>query len=121
MRLLANENIPRRVVAQLRTLGHDVLAAKESMRGDDDRAVLARATAENRLLLTQDKDFGELAFRAGLSAQCGVILFRLAGTPNDDCQRMLDVLDSRADWSGQFAVVTDDRVRVRPLPPAQTS
>lgn len=120
MRLLANENIADRVVKELRERGHDVLAAKESMRGDSDSVVLSRAMSEGRLFITQDKDFGELAFRAGLPAECGVILFRLSGaTPGADYQRMLDVIESRDDWPGHFAVATDDRVR--PLPPRHGS
>ena len=119
MRLLANENIPGSVVLDLRSRGHDVLAVKESMRGQDDTSILARAQAETRLVITQDKDFGELAFRFGLPAQCGVILFRLAGAdPASDNQRMVSVIESRTDWAGQFAVATNDRVRLRALPPS---
>lgn len=118
MRLLVNENISGTVVKALRDRGHDVLAVKQSMRGADDAAILARAQAESRLVLTQDKDFGELAFRVGLPAECAVILFRLQGaTPEEDNQRMLEVVESRSEWAGQFAVATDDRLRMRSLPP----
>jgi predicted nuclease of predicted toxin-antitoxin system len=121
MRLLADENIPGSVVRELRSRGHDVLAVKESMRGQDDSFILARAQADSRLVVTQDKDFGELAFRFGLPAQCGVILFRLAGVdPSADNKRMVSVIESRTDWAGQFAVATSDRVRVRALPPASS-
>jgi predicted nuclease of predicted toxin-antitoxin system len=117
MRILANENIAGTVIRLLRERGHDVLSAKESMRSEPDEAVLARAQAEKRLVITQDKDFGELAFRWGLEADCGVILFRLAGaTPEQDNQRVVEAIEGRTDWAGQFAVVTDDRIRVRPLP-----
>lgn len=68
MRLIANENISRSVVQKLRDRGHDVLAVKESMRGEEDTAILERAQSEARLVVTQDKDFGELAFRFGLPA-----------------------------------------------------
>jgi hypothetical protein len=58
-----------------------------------------------------------LAFRIGLPAPCGVILFRLTTSdPQLNAQRMLDVIESRADWQGLFAVATDDRLRTRPLP-----
>jgi predicted nuclease of predicted toxin-antitoxin system len=117
MRILANENIAGTVIRMLREHGHDMLSAKESMRSEPDEAVLARAQAETRLVVTQDKDFGELAFRWGLEASCGVILFRLSGsTPEQDNQRMIEVIEGRTDWAGQFAVVTDDRIRFRPLP-----
>jgi predicted nuclease of predicted toxin-antitoxin system len=94
-----------------------VLSVKESMRGAGDRAVLERARAEVRLVVTFDKDFGELAVRLGLPATSGVVLFRLSGTsPEDDNTRVLAVLESRSDWSGHLAVVTGDRIRMRPLP-----
>jgi len=117
MNLLVNENIPASVVQALRARGHDVLAVKETLRGADDPTVLARAQAELRLVITQDKDFGELAFRQSLPAECGIILFRLSGDdPVADIARMIEVIESRADWRGQFVVATDDRVRVRSLP-----
>jgi len=117
MRILVNENVAGVVVRELRTRGHDVLSAKESMRGEKDRVLLARAHAECRLVLTCDKDFGELAVRSGLPAGSGVILLRLSGsTPETDNAHAIAAVTSRDDWSGHFAVVTDDRVRLRPLP-----
>ena len=117
LRILANENVPGPVLLALRQRGHDVASVKEIMRGSGDRAVLERAQAEQRLVVTFDKDFGELAFRFGLPAACGVVLFRLAGpTPEVDNARALAVLESRSDWTGHFATVTNDRIRIRPLP-----
>lgn len=119
MRLVLDENMPGTLAEILRKSGHDVLAVKESMRGADDAAILVRAQKETRVLLTQDKDFGQLAFRHGLPAGCGIILFRLTGgDPDAEVRRMHDVLKSRRDWTGRFAVVMDDRIRMRPLPQA---
>jgi predicted nuclease of predicted toxin-antitoxin system len=116
MKMIANENIAGAVVRELRRRGHDVLSVKESMRGAADRAVLLRAGAERRLIVTHDKDFGELAFRHRHPASCGIILFRLSGAdPSADHRRVLEVIDSRSDWIGQFSVVTDDRIRMRRL------
>jgi predicted nuclease of predicted toxin-antitoxin system len=117
MRLVLNENITGTVTAELRSRGHDVLSVKESMRSEADDVILARAQREERIVVTHDKDFGELAFRYGLPASCGVILLRLSGfEPATDNQRILDALESRSDWAGHFSVVTDDRIRMRPLP-----
>lgn len=117
MQVIVNENITGTVVRELRQRGHDVLAVRESMRGADDTSILQRAEVEQRLVVTQDKDFGELAFRRRLPASCGIILFRLSGAdPAADNQRVLEVLDSRSDWMGHFSVVTDGRIRMRPLP-----
>jgi predicted nuclease of predicted toxin-antitoxin system len=119
MRLLANENVSGAVVQALRQRGHDVLSAKESLRGQTDRAVLARARADQRLLVTHDKDFGELAFGSRLPAECGIVLFRLAGVSAAmDNARILAALESRSDWAGHFSLVTDTQVRMRPLPPS---
>jgi len=74
----------------LRSRGHDVASVKESMRSAPDHVVLRRAVEENRLVVTHDKDFGTLAFRWGLPATSGVILFRLSGnSPDADNQRVL--------------------------------
>jgi predicted nuclease of predicted toxin-antitoxin system len=117
MRLLANENVPGPVVTALRAAGHDVLWVKERIPGAADRDVLARAQAETRIVVTFDKDFGELAVRSGLPSSSGVVLFRLHGTsPDVDNARAVATLTSRDDWSGHFAVVTDERIRFRPLP-----
>ena len=117
LRLLANENFPGPLIRELRRLGHDVSSVKESMRGATDREVLEHARQDNRLVVTFDKDFGELAYRARLPVGSGIILFRLSGpSPEIDNARALTALESGIDWSGSFAVVTDERIRVRPLP-----
>lgn len=117
MRILVNENMAGSVVQALRDRGHDVLAAKESMRGEEDVTILARAQVESRLVVTQDKDFGELAFRSGLPAECGILLFRLSGNdPQVELAFMVEVIESRSDWSGLFTVATNDRIRTRPIP-----
>src|SRR5436305_13350448 len=108
MRFLANENIAPSVIRGLRELRHDVLSATELMRGSSDVIVLARAVAENRVLLTFDKDFGELAYRSRLPAACGVVLFRVTARGREqDTQRVLQTLQSRDDWTGAFWTVTD--------------
>jgi len=117
MRIALNENISSTVAAELLSRGHDVLAVKESMRGAKDADILSRAQDESRVLVTQDKDFGELAYARRLPADCGIILFRLSGkSPDADNRRIVEVIESRNDWRGHFAVATDDRVRLRPLP-----
>jgi predicted nuclease of predicted toxin-antitoxin system len=119
MRVLLDENTSGSVIQALRARGHDVVSVKESMRGQPDSAVLDRARREGRLLVTHDKDFGELAFRSRLPAPCGILLFRLSGSdPDSDSRRIVSVIESRDDWAGHFAAVTDARIRVRELPPA---
>jgi predicted nuclease of predicted toxin-antitoxin system len=117
MRLLANENFPGGAIDALRARGHDVAWVRTDAPGSTDRQVLARAAAEDRLLITFDKDFGELAFRAGLPASSGIVLFRIRLTsPSQVAERAVAVLEGRADWAGHFTVVLDDRVRMTLLP-----
>ena len=64
-----------------------------------------------------DKDFGELAFRYGLPAERGIILFRIAMPSASRVAKIaVAALASRDDWASHFAVVEDDRVRMTPLP-----
>jgi predicted nuclease of predicted toxin-antitoxin system len=116
MDFLVNENVAATVIAGLRQRGHDVLSVKEIMRSEKDEVILARAQLEQRIVVTHDKDFGELAFRYALPAECGVILFRLTCDRDTANARILETLDSRTDWAGHFCVVTDDRIRARSLP-----
>ncbi|MDA0744990.1 MAG: DUF5615 family PIN-like protein [bacterium] len=86
------------------------------MRSASDADILERAQQEKRLVLTYDKDFGELAFRFGLPSDSGVILLRLSGNDAEqDNRRAIEVFEARMDWVGNFSVVTGDRVRMRSL------
>ncbi len=116
MRLCANENLPEACVVALRKAGHDVLWIREAAPGASDRDVLARAQSEERLLLTFDKDFGELVFRRGLSASKGVVLFRIAQpSASVVAQRVVAILSSRTDWLAHYSTVEEHSIRMRPL------
>jgi predicted nuclease of predicted toxin-antitoxin system len=117
VRLLANENFPGDAVAALRGAGHDVIWVRTESPGSRDEDVLARAQTEARILVTFDKDFGELAYRARLPASSGVVLFRISAASAEMVARIaVQVLSSRSDWAGHFAVIEDDRIRMTPLP-----
>jgi predicted nuclease of predicted toxin-antitoxin system len=114
---LANENFPLDAVEVLRVAGHDVAWIRTDSPGITDPQVLARAVAEERILLTFDKDFGELAFHAGLPATCGIVLFRLpASSAGQLAAQVAVAIASRTDWAGHFSVVEPTRIRMRPLP-----
>ncbi len=117
MRIPADENVSRRLVLNLRERGHDVAWVREDSPGIPDAEVLARAEAEGRLVVTFDKGFGELAFRSGLSARCGVLLFRTAvGSPEELATQAAAIIGSRDDWNGHLTVVAEGRIRLRLLP-----
>lgn len=117
MRLCANENLGEDCLLRLRQDGHDVLWIREAAPGSSDTDVLKRAHAENRLLLTFDKDFGELVFKAGAKASNGIVLFRIAQpSAKTVAEKVATILTSRDDWAGHFSVVEEFGVRMRPLP-----
>lgn len=117
MRILANENFPRGAVEALQTAGHNVAWIRTESPGITDEEVLARAVAEQRVLFTFDKDFGELAYRVGLPSECGVVLFRIRmDSPDQLAERVVNLVASRTDWVGHFSVIDDTKIRIRNLP-----
>jgi len=78
MRLLADEDIPKPIVQSLREEGHDVLWARTELSGSTDTALLDFAEVDERIILTLDKDFWQIAVqrRAPLE-RSGVVLFRV--------------------------------------------
>lgn len=116
MRFLIDENVPRPIFEWLQSQGHDVLLAGEVAAGESDSHWLTLAESEQRLILTADKDFGELIFRDHLNSH-GIILLRLFDFPLADRLARLQSVWSVivANPSGRFIVVTSKRVRVRPL------
>ncbi len=116
MRLLCNENIPALLIRALTGAGHDVSAVGFERPGIDDQGVLAWAKAENRVCLTFDKDFGELAANEPSDAMAGVILLRIPVLPSGDwVGRIAEIVSSRDDWHGHFTVVEPGRIRMRRL------
>ena len=81
MNLVADEGVDRPVVERLRQDGHDVVYVVALSPGVADEEVLQQANARSAVLLTADKDFGELVFRQRL-VHSGVVLLRLAGLAN---------------------------------------
>ncbi len=117
LRLLANENIPGDAVEALRAAGHDVVWQHTEAPGLADLAVLARAGAEGRTIVTFDKDFGELAYRSLLPATAGIVLFRLPPlAPERVVRFVVAALTSRTDWTGHFATIELGGIRMRPFP-----
>jgi predicted nuclease of predicted toxin-antitoxin system len=116
MRFLANENFPGAAIVALRAAGNDVVWVRTAAPGSTDPEVLAWAARDERILLTFDKDFGELAKASALPATCGIILLRVPMPRPDVVGRQLaGLIMARGDWAGQFSVIEPGRVRMRPL------
>jgi predicted nuclease of predicted toxin-antitoxin system len=113
LRFLADESCDFRVVTALRAAGYDVTAIVESNPGSEDEAVLALARAESRILLTEDKDFGLLAY-AGGQQTAGVVLIRFPGNARALlAEAVLKVIDGFRDrMSNAFIVIEPGRARL---------
>ena len=117
MDLVADESCAMPVVRALREAGHDVLAIAEIAQGATDDRVLERALQEKRVLITEDRDFGELVYAHGrLSA--GVVLVRFPTRARQlkvsTVTEAISKLGSRLE--GRFTVIEPGRMRISSRP-----
>jgi predicted nuclease of predicted toxin-antitoxin system len=114
MRFLADENFPRAAVMALEAAAREIVWLGIAAPGTNDAEVLAWAVREERILLTFDKDFGELVGRSAPPSACGVILFRLPMPKSDAIGSVLaNLIMTRDDWAGHFSVIEPGRIRMR--------
>jgi predicted nuclease of predicted toxin-antitoxin system len=115
MNLLADESVDRQIVEHLRQDGHEVLYVAEMEPGISDDVVLERANGISALLVTADKDFGELVFRDKRLTTDGVILIRSAGlSPKRKAEIVSDAFKERAaEFPNHFSVISPGRIRIR--------
>jgi predicted nuclease of predicted toxin-antitoxin system len=115
MRFIIDESAGIAVVQYLRGAGHDVLAVAEATPQIDDSIILAQAVNETRILVTNDKDFGELVYRSR-QPHCGIVLFRLQDESAANRVHVMAALLSQyeARLPAHFTVVTEASVRIRP-------
>jgi len=118
MRFLANENFPLLSVRLLRQADLEVASVTEDSPGIEDSEVLDRAADEERVILTFDRDYGELIYRLRLRSPRGVIYWRFRPhTPEEPASILLNLLQIEGlQFEERFTVVDRDRIRQRPLP-----
>jgi len=114
LKLVADESVDRQIVDRLRQEGHTVWYVAEMDHGIDDESVLGAANSEEAILLTTDKDFGELVYRRRL-VNPGVILVRLAGVPAEAKAEVVAkaIKLHSAEFEHSFAVISHAAVRIR--------
>jgi len=114
LKFLCDEGVDRPIVEALRAAGHDVTYVAEQNPGVEDQDVLQAASREDRVLVTADKDFGELVFRQG-RLHSGVVLLRLHGLgPSDKAQvAVAAVAEHGPELERSFAVLEQSRIRIR--------
>ena len=113
MRFLVDECTGPAVAKWLRSLHHDVFSVYDEARGLDDESIIEKANRENYVLVTNDKDFGELVFHRR-KAHKGVILLRLEDERSENKIAVLNrVLDSHSDkLVNNFIIVTERTMRI---------
>lgn len=118
IRFLADENISRLVVERLRAAGLDVATVAAASPGASDADVLAIATGEARILITEDRDFGELVIRQRLGVP-GVVLLELDRLSNAaEAHRVAAIVSASAEkLAGRLTVIEPGRIRIRPITP----
>ena len=116
--LLADENIDQRLVSSLRLAGIFVYSVAESSPGISDEEVMRLSENLSAMILTDDKDFGEIVFRKQRSCP-GIVLLRLIGVDySHKADQVIQVIDRYgSEMIGKFVVITAERVRIRKLLP----
>ena len=114
MKFLADEGVDRSIVNGLRLLNYDVYYVIEEIRSLDDDVLLQIAFTEKRIVITKDKDFGELVYRLN-RAHFGVILLRLEGHTSQERADIVCPLILK--YQGQlyqaFTVIQKGIIRIR--------
>lgn len=119
MRFLLDQGLPRSTAALLRRVGFDAVHTAEiGMAQAEDEAILARASSEERVVVTLDADFHAL-LALSQARKPSVIRIRIEGLRADELGELLQrvVVQCRSDLeAGTMITVQEQRVRVRRLP-----
>lgn len=115
-KFLVDESTGVKVVHALRIEGFDVQSVFESFPGISDTQIIQYAYNDGRIIITNDKDFGELIYRKQMPA-VGVILLRLKDESSENkIKIVLEVIDKYITrLKSNFIVATENNIRIRPL------
>ncbi len=114
MKFIVDECIGPSLANWLKQNNYDAISVYDSLQSSNDKVVLEHAVKEQRILITCDKDFGEMIFRNKMK-HAGIILLRLM---NDQPQNLINEIQkvlneySEQDLSNNFVVVTEKTVRI---------
>jgi predicted nuclease of predicted toxin-antitoxin system len=113
MKFLLDENVDARLIAYLEEQGHDVKGVVRDYQSSlTDPFILALAHSEQRVMITNDRDFGDIVFHQG-QAHAGVIYLRLRSFALEHIQSRVDAaIATQPDSSRSFLVVSDRRIRL---------
>jgi predicted nuclease of predicted toxin-antitoxin system len=116
MRFLADESCDHIVTQALRASGHDVISIAETNPGSLDSDILDQALNDQRILITEDRDFSELVFRDGKPAY-SVILIRIPASQRlQKVSRINELLSSRvSEMQNAMITLTLTDIRIRTM------
>lgn len=117
LKFMVDVGVGKKVERWLREAGYDVAAVREINPRAGDREILKLAFEDSRIVLTMDKDFGELVYRLG-KAHAGVLVLRMEDADGDEKTNIVkDILLQHADkLEGSFCVYKDGTLRISHLP-----
>jgi predicted nuclease of predicted toxin-antitoxin system len=116
MRFLADENLEKPIVDWLREKGYDVLYIAEKSQSIKDEKIINLARKENRILITNDKDFGELVFHHG-QITSGIILIRSKDKSSEKKLKLVKQVlkEIKNKIRGNFIVVNENGIRIKKI------
>ena len=114
--ILADENIPLRMIESLRAEGVNVLSIYETNRGITDKAIIDIAIASNRIILTEDKDFGEWVFAHGINSISVLFLRYTFPEQTVITEILIRLLRNKGNaLMGKFVTITTEKIRYREI------
>ncbi len=110
---LADENIPLSVIKQLRKEGYKIISVTEEFKRSSDKQILELSSRNKWIIITFDKDFGEMIYNQNYGKPFGIVLLRVTPKSPDYILQILKWLLKQTDISfeGNFVVVSKDKVR----------
>ena len=116
MKFLANENVPTASVAMLKAAGHDIQHVGEVCPGEPDADILELARRQGRIVVTFDRDYGEMVFRLRKPRPAGIVYLRFDPLWPTEPGEILAAAIASVTLEDRFTVIERNRLRQRPLP-----
>jgi predicted nuclease of predicted toxin-antitoxin system len=114
LKFLVDVGVGRKVEEFLLEKGYDIRAVRSLDQGMPDQEIIRLATSERRMVITMDKDFGELVYHSGLG-HCGILLLRLEEATGEEKRRVISrILAKYSDkMENNFCVYQNNKFRIR--------
>ncbi|MFB6100577.1 MAG: DUF5615 family PIN-like protein [Candidatus Nanohalobium sp.] len=116
MKFIVDESTGKSIADFLEEGGYDTVFVGAEMKSASDSEIMERALEEKRIIVTNDKDFGELTIREGRDAE-GILLLRLQlETPENKKKVLENILENHGDKiEGNLVIAREDQIKTRKL------